>query len=302
MSDLTGQKAVSGNIRGVLSEIHPVYKIDTELNKEGYAADAKATGDAIKGHTEDKNNPHGVTAEQVGARPDDWMPTAAQVGAVPTSRTINGKALSEDIDLTAGDVGAAPIGYGLGHIAYNLPEVTNANDAVYNGWYLLGKDTANGFGYRGVMRVDAYSTTQVLQTLYTQGYSTQNPVIVQRACVGGTWSAWAHVNPLMGADVEYRTTELHNGKTVFAKLVNFGAMPNATGKTVAYRGNGSTGVVSLTAMLSDGCCVSGGICMDRSFSNVDTFSLDSTKYNVRITTASNWSSLSAFVLVKYTLD
>ena len=243
---------------------------------------------APKSHVEDTNNPHKSTAEQVGA--------------VPTSRTINGKALSEDIDLTAGDVGAAPIGYGLGHIAYNLPEVTNANDAVYNGWYLLGKDTANGFGYRGVMRVDAYSTTQVLQTLYTQGYSTQNPVIVQRACVGGTWSAWAHVNPLMGADVEYRTTELHNGKTVFAKLVNFGAMPNATGKTVAYRGNGSTGVVSLTAMLSDGCCVSGGVCMDRSFSNVDTFSLDSTKYNVRITTASNWSSLSAFVLVKYTLD
>lgn len=34
------------------------------------------------------------------------MPTAAEVGAVPTSRTVNGKALSSDITLAAADVGA----------------------------------------------------------------------------------------------------------------------------------------------------------------------------------------------------
>lgn len=34
------------------------------------------------------------------------MPTAADVGAVPTSLTVNGKALSSDISLTAADVGA----------------------------------------------------------------------------------------------------------------------------------------------------------------------------------------------------
>ena len=28
----------------------------------------------LKAHLENKNNPHGVTAEQVGARPDTWMP------------------------------------------------------------------------------------------------------------------------------------------------------------------------------------------------------------------------------------
>lgn len=38
------------------------------------------------GHIADKNNPHGVTAEQVGARPSTWMPTAEQVGAV--SKTL----------------------------------------------------------------------------------------------------------------------------------------------------------------------------------------------------------------------
>lgn len=73
-------------------------------------------------HATDKNNPHGVTAEQVGARPNTWMPTASDVGArpanwmpsasdvgaVPTSRTVNGKALTGNISLSASDVSAVP--------------------------------------------------------------------------------------------------------------------------------------------------------------------------------------------------
>ena len=47
-----------------------------------------------------------LDAEDVGARPDNWTPSAADVGAVPTSRTVNGKALSNNINLSASDVGA----------------------------------------------------------------------------------------------------------------------------------------------------------------------------------------------------
>lgn len=46
------------------------------------------------------------TAEMVGARPSTWTPSAADVGAVPTTRTINSKPLSSDVTLSAGDVGA----------------------------------------------------------------------------------------------------------------------------------------------------------------------------------------------------
>lgn len=42
----------------------------------------------------------------IGARSDTWVPTAAEVGAVPTSRTVNGKALSSNISLSASDVKA----------------------------------------------------------------------------------------------------------------------------------------------------------------------------------------------------
>lgn len=44
-------------------------------------------------HTNDKTNPHGVTAEQAGARPNTWTPTAEEVGArsntwMPTSDDV----------------------------------------------------------------------------------------------------------------------------------------------------------------------------------------------------------------------
>ncbi len=83
---------------------------------------ADAVDEKLSAHTEDVENPHKVTAEQAKARPDTWMPTAADVharadtwmpsaadvGAVPTTRTVNGHALSEDITLGASDVNAVP--------------------------------------------------------------------------------------------------------------------------------------------------------------------------------------------------
>ena len=47
-----------------------------------------------------------LSAADVGARANSWTPTAADVGAVPTTRKVNGKALSADVTLSAADVGA----------------------------------------------------------------------------------------------------------------------------------------------------------------------------------------------------
>ena len=73
-------------------------------------ADAPATGvTSFKGRTGAVTPQSGdYTAEMVGARPSTWTPSAEDVGAVPTSRTVNGKSLGENISLTADDVGAAP--------------------------------------------------------------------------------------------------------------------------------------------------------------------------------------------------
>lgn len=60
----------------------------TEYTQEGDlfgAGDINATNAAVNAHISAKNNPHCVTAEEVGARPNTWMPSAEQVGAVPIS-------------------------------------------------------------------------------------------------------------------------------------------------------------------------------------------------------------------------
>ena len=65
--------------------------IDAIEALEAVAANKANTSD-LTAHTSNKSNPHGVTA--------------AQISAVPTSRKVNGKALSADITLSASDVGA----------------------------------------------------------------------------------------------------------------------------------------------------------------------------------------------------
>ena len=47
-----------------------------------------AGAEALDTHLQNKNNPHGVTATQVGARPDTWLPTPEQIGAV-TAAELN---------------------------------------------------------------------------------------------------------------------------------------------------------------------------------------------------------------------
>lgn len=62
-------------------------------------------------HGENLDNPHGVTAAQVGARPDNWLPTAAEVGArpvdwLPTAAEVGAR--PSDWLPTAADIGAEP--------------------------------------------------------------------------------------------------------------------------------------------------------------------------------------------------
>lgn len=69
-------------------------------------------------HIANKNNPHEVTKTQVGLgnvdntsdlnKPISTATQSALDGKVPTSRTINGKALTSNITLTSSDVGALP--------------------------------------------------------------------------------------------------------------------------------------------------------------------------------------------------
>ena len=74
------------------------------------------------------------------------MPSASDVGAVPTTRTVNGKALSSNISLTASDVGAVPNG---GNVTINnrLQLTGTQYPQIYgNGILQLGGDSRNVYG------------------------------------------------------------------------------------------------------------------------------------------------------------
>lgn len=68
------------------------------------------------------------SATDVGARPNTWTPTAADVGAVPVTRKINGVALSADITLGAADIGAVPTTRKINNKALNADITLDAED------------------------------------------------------------------------------------------------------------------------------------------------------------------------------
>ena len=68
-------------------------------------ADYIENKEAVDGHLTNVSNPHGVTAAQVGARPDTWTPTASDVGATPASHATD---KGNPHGVTAAQVGAVP--------------------------------------------------------------------------------------------------------------------------------------------------------------------------------------------------
>ena len=93
MSQLENNTTTLENILITINELPNAITIDNTLTQSGKAADAKATGDAL-------------------------------VEKVPTSRTVNGKALNSNITLTASDVGAAASNHN--HAAFTITAGTFA--------------------------------------------------------------------------------------------------------------------------------------------------------------------------------
>lgn len=89
------------------------------------------------------------------------------------------------------------------------------------------------FNKVGALLVACRGSTQMYQLFFVgETYGTGGSCIIVRSMYGGEWGPWEWVNPPMELGVEYRTTERHQGKPVYVKLVNFGALPNATTKDV----------------------------------------------------------------------
>ena len=117
-------------------------EIDAAVKKAEDAAGAAegiAEQAAISTINTQKNQPNGIAGLNSNGKLMQ-MPTATDVGAVPTSRTINGKALTSNITITAADIGTSAI-FLASHPVGSLFETTVSTNpgALYGGtWAAWG--------------------------------------------------------------------------------------------------------------------------------------------------------------------
>jgi hypothetical protein len=155
---------------------------------------------AIKAHVLDYENPHKVTAEQVGARPDTWLPTPEEINAVPE-------------------------GYGLGGNV-STESWAEIDSLRKPGWYAISDLYAlEGTGVaNAVMRVDGDEKVFVVQTLWVYDAEHSGRYKLQRHITGGGpygWTEWEWENPPLLLGREYRTTERYGGKRVYVRRIQF---------------------------------------------------------------------------------
>lgn len=102
-----------GNVNNTSDANKPVSTAQATAIADAKKAGTDAQAD-IDAHIDDKANPHGVTA--------------SQVGAVPTSRTVNGKTLSANITLSASDVKADASGTASSAVSTHNTSASAHND------------------------------------------------------------------------------------------------------------------------------------------------------------------------------
>lgn len=117
-------------------------EIDTAVKKAedaAGAAEGTARQTAIETINSQKGKVNGIAGLDASGKLQQ-MPTAADVGAVPTSRTINGKALTGNITLTVDDIGTSTI-FLVSHPVGSLFETTVSTNpgTLYGGtWAAWG--------------------------------------------------------------------------------------------------------------------------------------------------------------------
>lgn len=126
------------------------------------------------------------TASEVGARPSTWTPSAADVGAVPTSRTVNGKALSSNITLNASDVGAR---------ANNWTPTASEVGAVPTSRTVNGKPLSSNISLTADDVGAANPPTLRTATLTTSGWSSNSQTLTVQGVISDSDSQIVRISP-----------------------------------------------------------------------------------------------------------
>ena len=187
------------NLVDAINEVHNIAQAggiesDPTLSQSGKAADAKVTGDVIQTHANDKGNPHKVTADQVGARPNTWTPTAEQVGAATRDdvkkanpvnlldnsdfrNPVNQRGKTSYIGVTTSNV------YTFDRWFLGIAHSENVINIISGGVEVVGVCTTYGANLRQYVPVDATDKTMTFAVCDTNG----NIIIASGKPVVGSW-------------------------------------------------------------------------------------------------------------------
>ena len=181
--------------------------------------------------------------------------------------------------------GVAPAGYGLGETSPYIAKTSESGeydaDTVDKTGFFAAKTNTPTEGWCYGLHVNRINNKLAFQLL-TSEFSEKEFAL--RKKISGVWQPWEWVNPPMKLGVEYRTVERYNGKPVYAKLLNFGALPNSTSKSFAHGISGLGYVVDIYGQ---------GVAGQDVKVSVDTT-------NITITSTSNLSAVTAYPVIKYT--
>ena len=179
----------------------------------------------------------------------------------------------------------APGGYGLG-----ISDCININSGfkniTKNGWWISTTDTPDGSWWRCLATV-----TNGGKDIVLDAWSLDGKYNAKLSKNGGDWGEWEWVNPPLGLDIEYRTTERFQSRPVYCKLIGFGSGPNNTTKSFAH------GIENIYIVVEWSCHnINTGTNISQA-TNIVAVTIDRT--NINVTTSANESAWNMRFLVKY---
>ena len=191
----------------------------------------------------------------------------------------------------------APAGFGLGTI---VPKLAGTADGILENCFFAAKnntpfaDWAYGLC---ISRLEGVKL-QIMWSEQGSAYTFLDGCYAIRIMKSGVWMPWEYVNPPMQLGVEYRTTERYNGKPVYMKLVDCGAGPNNTRKTVSANTQNVETPISCTGTFGNGTIPYEWFAGDSSGAQAITCTFSGQEIHIAAT--ADYSMWTVFVILKYT--
>ncbi len=199
-----------------------------------------------------------------------------------TTRALEGGVIDQLL------AGKAPVGYGLGSSGASI---SDCNLATNSGFYKWGSACDNAPFTYGCMIVASRYNTGTINLAQLAFQQTKTSGIARRSVIDGVFGEWEWINPPMVIGVEYRTTERYQGKPVYVKLVNFGALPNATLKSIDHKIQDISVPFSIEGNITNG---------SRTAVGSSDIAWSCTSSKLMASTTTDMSTRNAYVKIKYT--